>query len=78
VNEVRPIEDQIARCAKTVSIRLPAGVDDDRLLDELFDMVSGSPGRTDVFFEMAVGDVTARLHSAALGIQGSSQLARKL
>ena len=78
VNEVRPIEDQIARSAKTVSIRLPASVDDDRLLDELFDMVSGSPGRTDVFFEMAVGDVTARLHSAALGIQGSSQLARKL
>jgi len=78
VNEVRPIEDQIARSAKTVSIRLPASVDDDRLLDELFDMVSGSPGRTDVFFEMAVGDVTARLHSAALGIQGSSQLARRL
>jgi len=78
VNEVRPIEDQVARSAKTVSIKLPAGVENDHLLDELFDMVSGSPGRTDVFFEIDADDVHARLHSKGLGLQGSTQIARKL
>jgi DNA polymerase III alpha subunit len=78
VNEVRPIEDQVARSAKTVSIKLPAGEENDRLLDELFDMVSGSPGRTDVFFEIDAGDVHARLHSPGLGLQGSTQITRKL
>ncbi len=77
VHEVRPIDEQVARSAKTVSITLPAS-QDDTLLDELFDIVSGSPGRTDVFFEMEVGGVRARLHSPAAGIQGSMRIARRL
>jgi hypothetical protein len=72
------MEDQLARCAKTVSIKLPAGEQDDRLLDELFDMVSGSPGRTDVFFDIEVDGIRARLRSPSLSVQGSTQMARKL
>ena len=78
VNEVRPIRDHVARSARSVSIALPSDSCKDGFLDEVFAMLSESPGRTDVYFEVPVGEILARLHSNALAVQGSNKLAEKL
>ncbi|MGH9947148.1 MAG: DNA polymerase III subunit alpha, partial [Pyrinomonadaceae bacterium] len=78
VNEIRPLEDQIAKSARSVSISLPSNAVEGRFLDDLFGMLSESPGRTDVFLEMTVDGVRTKLHAPALSVQGSSVFRRNL
>ena len=78
VSEVRPIEEQVARVARSVSITLPANLAANGLLDDLFAMLSESPGRTEVFFELTVDGVHTKLKAPALSVQGSVGLARRI
>jgi DNA polymerase-3 subunit alpha len=78
VNEVRPIEEQVARVARSVSITLPADLAANGLLDDLFAMLSESPGRTEVFFDLTVDGVHTKLSAPALSVQGSVGLTRRI
>lgn len=78
VNEVRPIEEQVARVARSVSIALPSQLASNGLLDDLFAMLSESPGRTEVFFDVMVDGVRIKLSAPALSVQGSVGLARRI
>ena len=78
VNEVRRVEEQIARASRSVSIALPAVGVDEQFLDDIFAVLSGSPGRTDVFLEMRTDGVITKLQAPALSVQGSAALERRL
>src|SRR5436190_1992099 len=78
VNEVRRVEEQIARASRSVSIALPAVGVDEQFLDDIFAVLSGSPGRTDVFIEMRTDGVITKLQAPQLSVQGSAALERRL
>jgi DNA polymerase-3 subunit alpha len=78
VNDVRLIEEQVARAARNLSISLPAALIDDRFLDEMFALLSETPGRTDVFLDVDAGGVVTRLAAPVLAVQGSVTLEQRL
>jgi len=78
VNEVRPIAEHHARSARSVVIQLPVSNGDDKFIESIFDMLLETPGRCDVFFEIKVGGIKTKMHSAPLSIQGSVHLTRSL
>ncbi len=78
VNEVRPIAEQYARNARSVVIKLPSDFNDEKYLEDIFGMLLETPGRCDVYFESATEGILTKLHSPALSIRGSTQLARLL
>ncbi|MFL6466498.1 MAG: OB-fold nucleic acid binding domain-containing protein, partial [Pyrinomonadaceae bacterium] len=78
VNNVRLVEEQVARASRSVSIGLPANLVSDSLLDDIFALLSGSSGRTDVYFEVRTDEIVTQLQSPVLSIQGSAALERSL
>jgi hypothetical protein len=78
VNDVRLIDEQVARASRSVSIALPAYKIDDKFFDDMFAMLSECPGRTDVFLEVVAEGLSTRLAAPALGVQGSVALEKRL
>jgi DNA polymerase-3 subunit alpha len=78
VNDVRSIDEQVARASRSVSIALPSYPADEKFLDEMFTLLSETPGRTDVFFDIVADGLKARLAAPALSVQGSVGLEQRL
>jgi DNA polymerase III alpha subunit len=78
VNDVRLIDEQVARASRSVSIALSASKTDDKFLDEMFALLSETPGRTEVFFDIESDGLRTRLAAPALAVQGSVSLEQRL
>jgi DNA polymerase-3 subunit alpha len=78
VNDVRLIDEQVARASRSVSIALPANISDDKFFDDMFAILSETPGRTDVFFDIVSDGLRTRLAAPALAVQGSVNLEQRL
>jgi DNA polymerase-3 subunit alpha len=78
VSDVRLIDEQVARAARNVSIAIPSDLINERFLDEVFALLSGTAGRTDVFLDVQAGGVVTRLAAPVLAVQGSVGLEQQL
>jgi DNA polymerase III subunit alpha len=78
VNEVRLIAEQAARASRSLSIAIPLKAVNEQFLDEMFALLSETPGRTGVFFELSADGVVTTLEAPALSVQGSCALEKRL
>jgi hypothetical protein len=78
VNDVRLIDEQVARASRSVFIAIPTAQTSDKYLDEMFALLSDAPGRTDVFFDIVADGLVTRLAAPALAVQGSVSLETRL
>lgn len=74
VQEIRSLNEQVSKNARSVSITLPTGNVGPDYFTDLFSALNEHPGRCEVFIQLPVDDLDVILHSVPLRIQGSRSL----
>ena len=78
LSEARSLVEEQSRNARSVNISLPPGRIDDEYLHDLLTLLNNASGKCDVYIDLAIDDVTVKLHSQPIRVQGSTWLETKL
>ncbi|HEX6125630.1 MAG TPA: DNA polymerase III subunit alpha [Pyrinomonadaceae bacterium] len=78
VQEVRSLIESRSRNARAVNIALPADRIDDEYLHGLLALLNAETGKCEVYLEVKVDDLSVRLRSEPVRVQGSSRLENDL
>lgn len=74
IQDARSLVEAKSKNARSVSIALPANRFDEEYLHELLTLLNSESGRCEVFLNLKLDDLSVRLHSEPVRIQGSSRL----
>lgn len=74
VNDAWALEDALPKNAKSVTITLPDRELEEDYLQDLMALLNSSDGRCEVFFELPIDGIEAKLYSQQLSIRGTGAL----
>lgn len=78
VNDVRSLEDAIAKNARQVVVNIPDDHFEEEYIQDIYSILNNSPGRSELILQLPMKNYLLELRSGMIRVQGSKKLEQEL
>lgn len=78
VNEVRSLDDAIAKNARSLEVDIPDALFDEEYLQDIYSILNDSPGKSELVVNVSLENNKFEVRSGSLRVQGSRKLKQEL